>query len=60
MDVAEFVGNAIGLVIGAYIIYVLINALVEIEPGFSQYATMLFGAFIAGAVLYLRYALSNR
>jgi hypothetical protein len=60
MDVSEFVVSAILLAIGAYLPYVIIQSLSQADPGFAQYGWYLFGAFIVGAVIFLRYALSQR
>ena len=54
MDAIDFVWSAFVFVVGAYILYVFLNAVVKISPEFSATAAMLFAAFIAGAILYLR------
>ncbi|MEM3578388.1 MAG: hypothetical protein QXX51_08110 [Candidatus Bathyarchaeia archaeon] len=59
MDVGEFVGSAIMIVVGAYVLYVAIQALSQTDPGFAQYGWYLFGAYIVGAALFLRYALNQ-
>jgi len=60
LDVGEFIGAAIMIVVGAYILYVLIQSLSETQPGFAQYGWYLFGAYIVGAAIFLKYALSQR
>jgi hypothetical protein len=60
MDVGEFVGSAIMIVVGAYVLYVIIQSLSQADPGFAQYGWYLFGAFIVGAAIFLRFALSQR
>lgn len=57
MDVSEFVRNATILVIGAFILFVLVQSFSEVFPGFGQYGWALLGAFIVGAALFLKYAL---
>jgi hypothetical protein len=59
LDIGEFVGSAIMIVIGAYVLYVIIQSLSQTDPGFAQYGWYLFGAFIVGAAIFLRYALSQ-
>jgi divalent metal cation (Fe/Co/Zn/Cd) transporter len=60
MKAADFVVDVFILVVGAWIIYVLIDAFIEIEPGFSQYGLALLGAFISAAVLYIKHALTAK
>lgn len=60
MNIGEFLGSAIMIVVGAYILFVLIQSLSETEPGFGQYGWYLFGAYIVGAAIFLKYALSQR
>jgi|YelNatPaOPRAMG01_1025707.scaffolds.fasta_scaffold71488_2 hypothetical protein len=60
MDVGEFIGSAIMIIVGAYILYVIIQSLSQTDPGFAQYGWYLFGAYIVGAALFLRYALSQQ
>jgi hypothetical protein len=60
MDVGEFIGSAIMIIVGAYILYVVIQSLSQTDPGFAQYGWYLFGAYIVGAALFLRYALSQQ
>jgi len=60
LDVGEFVGAAIMIVVGAYVLYVIIQSLSQTEPGFAQYGWYLFAAYIAGAVIFLKYALSQQ
>ncbi|MEM2129052.1 MAG: hypothetical protein QXZ70_00485 [Candidatus Bathyarchaeia archaeon] len=59
MDVVEWVESAIVIVIGAYILYVLIQSFTETYPAFGQYGWGLLGAYVAGAVLFLKYSLSK-
>lgn len=58
-NIFDFVVDAIILVFGAYILYIIIGAFVEADPGFAQYGIALFSAFIAGAVIFLKHALSS-
>jgi divalent metal cation (Fe/Co/Zn/Cd) transporter len=60
MDVGEFIGSAIMIIVGVYILYVVIQSLSQTDPGFAQYGWYLFGAYIVGAALFLRYALSQQ
>jgi divalent metal cation (Fe/Co/Zn/Cd) transporter len=60
MDIGEFIGSAIMIVVGAYIFYVIIQSLSQTDPGFAQYGWYLFGAFIVGAAIFLKCALSQR
>ncbi|MBT3940850.1 hypothetical protein HOD83_03470 [Candidatus Woesearchaeota archaeon] len=41
-------------IIGLYIIYQLVKALVGIDPLFGEYGWPVFGAFVAGLILYFR------
>jgi len=59
LDVVEWVKSAIVIVIGAYIIYALIQSLTETYPEFGQYGWGLLGAYVAGAILFLKYGLSK-
>jgi len=60
LDVGEFIGSAIMIIVGAYVLFVLVQSLSETQPGFGQYGWYLFAAYIAGAVIFLKYALSQR
>lgn len=60
MDIAEWIGGAIAIVIGAYIVYVIIQTFCETNPGFCEYGWLLMGAYIAGAVLFLKYGLGRK
>ena len=60
MDVGQFISDAMIIIVGAFVIYVLVQAFSESVPGFGQYGWYLFGAFIVGAALYLKHALSQR
>jgi len=60
LDVGEFVGSAIMIVIGAFILFEIIQSLSQTDPAFAQYGWYLFGAYIVGAAIFLRYALSQR
>jgi hypothetical protein len=59
LDAIEWVKSAIVIVIGAYIIYVLIQSFAETYPAFGQYGWGLLGAYIAGAVFFLKHALNR-
>lgn len=60
VSVAEYIGNSIAIVIGAYIIYVMIDAFCKTESGFCEYGWLIMGAYIAGVIVYLKYALGGR
>lgn len=65
MDVGEFIGSTIMIVVSAYLLYVMIKSLSETDPGFAQYGWYLFrayiiGAAIIGAAIFLRYSLNQR
>jgi len=60
VDAAEFVGNAIVIVIGAYIVYLLIDTFCKSESGFCEYGWLLMGAYIAGVIVYLKYGLFGK
>jgi hypothetical protein len=57
LNVADWIGNAIMLVVGAFIVFVLIQTLTSSYPEFGTYGWTLMGAYIVGAAFYLRYAL---
>ena len=54
MDAIDFVWSAFVFVVGALVLYVFLNAVLQIFLEFSATAAALFGAFIAGVILYLR------
>ena len=60
MGAEDWVRDAILIVIGAFIVYVLIQAFSETYPGFGEYGWLLMAAYVAGAVLYLKYGLSRK
>ena len=60
MDAVDWVRDAIVIVIGAVIVFVLIQTYSGIYPEFGQYGWVLMGAYIAGAVLFLKYGLSRK
>lgn len=60
MDAVDWVRDGILIVIGAFIVYVLIQTFNETYLGFGEYGWVLMGAYIAGAVLYLKYGLSRK
>lgn len=55
LDAVEWVKSAIIIVIGAYIMYVMIQSFTETYPAFGEFGWGLLGAYIAGAVLFLKY-----
>jgi hypothetical protein len=59
LNVVDWVKNAVVIVIGAYLIYVLVQSFSEINPGFGYYGWGLLGAFIAGATIFLKYGLGK-
>jgi hypothetical protein len=59
LDAREWVESATIIVIGAYIVYVLIQSFTETYPAFGQYGWSLMAAYAAGAVLSLKYGLSK-
>lgn len=60
MDAVDWVRDAFVIVVGAVVVYVLIQAFSETYPGFGEYGWLLMGAYIAGAVLFLKYGLSGK
>ena len=52
-----FVKAAFVLLIGAFILFTTGNALTETEPAFGRYALAILGAFMIGAIAFLRTAL---
>lgn len=60
LEIGEWIGSAIMVIIGAYILYVLVQSLSETTPGFGEYGWYLFAAFIVGAAIFLRYGLRQR
>jgi len=55
LDFGEFIGSAIMVVIGAFVLFEIILSLSQTNPAFAQYGWYLFGAAI-----FLKYALSER
>lgn len=55
MGAVDWVRDAIILIIGAFVVYVLIQSLSQTYPEFGQYGWALMAAYIAGAALYLKY-----
>jgi len=55
LDFGEFIGSAIMVVIGAFVLFEIILSLFQTNPAFAQYGWYLFGAAI-----FLKYALSER
>ena len=54
---AEYVKNAITLVVGAIVLYVMIRSFCESHAGFCEYGWLLMGAYVFGVILYLKYGL---
>ena len=60
LNVGEFVGSAIMIIIGAYVLFEIIRYLSQTDPAFAQYGWYLFMAYLFGAAIFLKYALSQR
>lgn len=59
MDPIGWVRGAIVIVVGAFILYVLIQAFSDAYPAFGGYGWVLMAAYIVGATLFLKYGLSR-
>lgn len=59
LNASEWVTSAAMIVVGAYIIYVLIQSFTETYPAFGQYGWSLMAAYVAGAVLFLKRGLGQ-
>ena len=57
MDPIEWLRWIIILIFGAYIAYVLIDALTKTSPGFSQYGWPILAAIVAAIILFIRRSL---
>jgi len=55
LGAADFVRDAVILIIGAFIVWQIILVLSQSYPDFRQYGWTLMAAYITGAVLYLKY-----
>lgn len=60
MDVEEIFKTVIGLIITAYLAFIIISQLSQQTPGFSPYGIIIFGALIAGIALFFKQVLFNR
>jgi uncharacterized membrane-anchored protein len=56
-NVADYVTDAILLVIGAYVLFSLVQSFSQSNPSFGQYGWSLLSAFVVGAVWYLKHRL---
>ncbi|MDI6847965.1 MAG: hypothetical protein QMD23_07575 [Candidatus Bathyarchaeia archaeon] len=60
MDVIEWVRGAVVIMIGAFILYVIFSEFCKVRSDFYEIGWPLLAAFIAGAILYLKYGLSKQ
>jgi len=60
MDVGKLFAMVIGIIITIYAAFIIISQLVEITPGFAYYGWLIFGALIAGVVIFFKYGLFNK
>jgi hypothetical protein len=56
----KWISSALAIAIGAFILYVFVQAFGETYPGFREYGWLLMGAYTSGAMLFLKYGLSRK
>jgi hypothetical protein len=57
MDIGETFATVIGLLLMAYVGFVVITQLIQQTPGFGYYGWAIFGALIAGIIIFLKFGL---
>ena len=50
----EWIGNTAVIIIGVFVLFQLVKALVASDPSFARYGWAIFGALVIGVIAYFK------